>query len=119
MTDVQSAVDPTSPTMTNRKASTGEAKEKEKRYKCQFCNRAFSRSEHRSRHERSRKCNKYFLRVPLHPAVARLNTRGRVKLFDGQVGWRGTWRALRTLRTLRELTIDFASQIPKSDLSNA
>jgi hypothetical protein len=25
-------------------------------YKCQFCNRAFSRSEHRSRHERSRKC---------------------------------------------------------------
>lgn len=28
----------------------------EKKYKCQFCNRAFSRSEHRSRHERSRKC---------------------------------------------------------------
>jgi Fungal specific transcription factor domain len=28
----------------------------EKRYKCQFCSRAFSRSEHRSRHERSRKC---------------------------------------------------------------
>lgn len=27
----------------------------EKKYKCQFCNRAFSRSEHRSRHERSRK----------------------------------------------------------------
>lgn len=26
----------------------------EKKYKCQFCNRAFSRSEHRSRHERSR-----------------------------------------------------------------
>ncbi|GMF77495.1 unnamed protein product [Aspergillus oryzae] len=25
----------------------------EKKYKCQFCNRAFSRSEHRSRHERS------------------------------------------------------------------
>jgi uncharacterized Zn-finger protein len=44
----------------SRKASTGTAppdkeKEKEKRYKCQFCNRAFSRSEHRSRHERSRK----------------------------------------------------------------
>lgn len=40
-----------------RKASTtgGEEKQKEKRYKCQFCNRAFSRSEHRSRHERSRK----------------------------------------------------------------
>src|SRR4051794_274374 len=29
----------------------------EKRYKCQFCSRAFSRSEHRSRHERSRKCH--------------------------------------------------------------
>ena len=28
----------------------------DKKYKCQFCNRAFSRSEHRSRHERSRKC---------------------------------------------------------------
>jgi hypothetical protein len=27
----------------------------EKKYKCQFCSRAFSRSEHRSRHERSRK----------------------------------------------------------------
>ena len=27
----------------------------DKKYKCQFCNRAFSRSEHRSRHERSRK----------------------------------------------------------------
>ncbi len=27
----------------------------EKKYKCQYCNRAFSRSEHRSRHERSRK----------------------------------------------------------------
>jgi DNA-directed RNA polymerase subunit RPC12/RpoP len=36
----------------------------ERKYKCQFCNRAFSRSEHRSRHERSHtkerpfKCNK-------------------------------------------------------------
>ena len=37
---------------TPRKA-TGAAPEK--KYKCQFCNRAFSRSEHRSRHERSRK----------------------------------------------------------------
>lgn len=30
----------------------------EKKYKCQFCNRAFSRSEHRSRHERSRKAHR-------------------------------------------------------------
>lgn len=29
----------------------------EKKYKCQFCARAFSRSEHRSRHERSRTFN--------------------------------------------------------------
>ena len=32
----------------------------EKKYKCQFCNRAFSRSEHRSRHERSRKFIYFF-----------------------------------------------------------
>lgn len=59
----------------SRKASTsGEAKEKEKRYKCQFCNRAFSRSEHRSRHERShtkerpfkcQKCRSTFVRRDL------------------------------------------------------
>lgn len=30
----------------------------DKKYKCQFCARAFSRSEHRSRHERSRKCHR-------------------------------------------------------------
>lgn len=50
------AVQPATPVSpsSNRKASAPE-KEKEKRYKCQFCNRAFSRSEHRSRHERSRK----------------------------------------------------------------
>lgn len=38
---VEAAVAPVSPT-TTRKASTGEAKEKEKRYKCQFCNRMCS-----------------------------------------------------------------------------
>ena len=66
-----------SPTST-RKASNGTApdaaKEKEKRYKCQFCNRAFSRSEHRSRHERSHtkerpfkcmKCRSTFVRRDL------------------------------------------------------
>lgn len=35
----------------------------EKKYKCQFCNRAFSRSEHRSRHERSRKSPLLFATV--------------------------------------------------------
>lgn len=35
----------------------------EKKYKCQFCNRAFSRSEHRSRHERSRTYRVLFLCV--------------------------------------------------------
>jgi uncharacterized Zn-finger protein len=49
-----------SPAASRKASTTGTAppdkeKEKEKRYKCQFCNRAFSRSEHRSRHERSRK----------------------------------------------------------------
>ncbi|KAI9765749.1 MAG: hypothetical protein M1840_007183 [Geoglossum simile] len=69
----------------------------EKRYKCQFCSRAFSRSEHRSRHERSHtkerpfkclKCRSTFVRrdlllrhdrtvhrkdggVPLHSEVKR------------------------------------------------
>ncbi|KJX95523.1 C2H2 finger domain protein [Zymoseptoria brevis] len=74
MTDVSPTVDSTPPTTANRKASTGEAKEKEKRYKCQFCNRAFSRSEHRSRHERSHtkerpfkclKCRSTFVRRDL------------------------------------------------------
>ena len=40
-----------SPSSSGRKANLAP----EKKYKCQFCNRAFSRSEHRSRHERSRK----------------------------------------------------------------
>ncbi|PSN66049.1 hypothetical protein BS50DRAFT_405061 [Corynespora cassiicola Philippines] len=72
----------------------------EKKYKCQFCNRAFSRSEHRSRHERSHtkerpfkclKCRSTFVRrdlllrhdrtvhakdggVPLHSEVKRRTT---------------------------------------------
>lgn len=54
MSAVAGAAPPASPANV-RKASGGIEKEKEKRYKCQFCNRAFSRSEHRSRHERSRK----------------------------------------------------------------
>ncbi|KIV87708.1 hypothetical protein, variant [Exophiala sideris] len=46
----------------------------EKKYKCQYCNRAFSRSEHRSRHERShtkerpfkcQKCRSTFVRRDL------------------------------------------------------
>ncbi|CAK7220910.1 hypothetical protein SCUCBS95973_004317 [Sporothrix curviconia] len=40
----------------------------ERKYKCQFCNRAFSRSEHRSRHERSHTKERPFKYggVPLH-----------------------------------------------------
>lgn len=56
----------TSPTASaptpNRKASVVP----EKKYKCQFCNRAFSRSEHRSRHERSRK---YLFRALVYRGV--------------------------------------------------
>ncbi|XXG96518.1 cell division cycle- protein [Hypoxylon texense] len=54
-----------------RKASVAQP---ERKYKCQFCNRAFSRSEHRSRHERSHtkerpfkcmKCRSTFVRRDL------------------------------------------------------
>ncbi|AEO68967.1 99559580-6a84-44f9-a55a-fcf452054510 [Thermothielavioides terrestris] len=57
-------------TPTPRKASLAP----ERKYKCQFCNRAFSRSEHRSRHERSHtkerpfkcmKCRSTFVRRDL------------------------------------------------------
>ena len=47
----------------------------DKKYKCQFCARAFSRSEHRSRHERSRKCLPtffFFLFLLVHGGVAPL-----------------------------------------------
>ncbi|KAJ0284521.1 hypothetical protein Brms1b_005322 [Colletotrichum noveboracense] len=66
------AVLPTSASSTpaSRKASLAP----ERKYKCQFCNRAFSRSEHRSRHERSHtkerpfkcmKCRSTFVRRDL------------------------------------------------------
>lgn len=77
----QHELEPVSPA-TSRKVSQGGdgAKEKEKRYKCQFCNRAFSRSEHRSRHERSRKSSRS------HGGVCpSFRTRAR-----DEVGWRGT-----------------------------
>ncbi|KAK4106125.1 hypothetical protein N658DRAFT_7769 [Parathielavia hyrcaniae] len=58
------------PTPATRKTSLAP----ERKYKCQFCNRAFSRSEHRSRHERSHtkerpfkclKCRSTFVRRDL------------------------------------------------------
>ncbi|KAI9758857.1 MAG: hypothetical protein M1835_000508 [Candelina submexicana] len=60
----------TGSTANNRKASLAP----DKKYKCQFCHRAFSRSEHRSRHERShtkerpfkcQKCRSTFVRRDL------------------------------------------------------
>lgn len=45
------------PVMSSTASSPAPRKPAEKKYKCQFCSRAFSRSEHRSRHERSRKCH--------------------------------------------------------------
>ncbi|KAK5719565.1 hypothetical protein LTR17_015351 [Elasticomyces elasticus] len=64
-----------SPTIGRKASNAGEtATGKEKRYKCQFCARAFSRSEHRSRHERSHtkerpfkctKCRSTFVRRDL------------------------------------------------------
>ncbi|KAI9713071.1 MAG: hypothetical protein M1820_001056 [Bogoriella megaspora] len=59
-----------SPSATRKPSATAP----EKKYKCQFCNRAFSRSEHRSRHERSHtkerpfkclKCRSTFVRRDL------------------------------------------------------
>ncbi|KAG5914320.1 hypothetical protein E4U42_000545 [Claviceps africana] len=61
---------PPAASTTSRKASLAP----ERKYKCQFCNRAFSRSEHRSRHERSHtkerpfkclKCRSTFVRRDL------------------------------------------------------
>ena len=61
---------------TNGTAPPDKEKEKEKRYKCQFCNRAFSRSEHRSRHERSRKS---FPASTSQPASHATTRRGAVR----------------------------------------
>ncbi|KAK7418872.1 hypothetical protein QQZ08_011081 [Neonectria magnoliae] len=61
---------PVASTSSSRKAALAP----ERKYKCQFCNRAFSRSEHRSRHERSHtkerpfkcmKCRSTFVRRDL------------------------------------------------------
>ncbi|KAK2612968.1 hypothetical protein QQS21_001079 [Conoideocrella luteorostrata] len=61
---------PAASTPSSRKVSIAP----ERKYKCQFCNRAFSRSEHRSRHERSHtkerpfkcmKCRSTFVRRDL------------------------------------------------------
>ncbi|KAK3295533.1 uncharacterized protein B0H64DRAFT_322357 [Chaetomium fimeti] len=66
------AVMPTSAASTPATRKTSLAPER--KYKCQFCNRAFSRSEHRSRHERSHtkerpfkcmKCRSTFVRRDL------------------------------------------------------
>ncbi|KAI5863215.1 hypothetical protein GGS23DRAFT_605250 [Durotheca rogersii] len=67
------AVLPTSASSTPASRKTSLA-QPERKYKCQFCNRAFSRSEHRSRHERSHtkerpfkcmKCRSTFVRRDL------------------------------------------------------
>ncbi|KAI1772474.1 fungal-specific transcription factor domain-containing protein [Hypoxylon cercidicola] len=67
------AVLPTSAASTPVPRKTSVA-QPERKYKCQFCNRAFSRSEHRSRHERSHtkerpfkcmKCRSTFVRRDL------------------------------------------------------
>lgn len=64
---------PTAPATSSSPAKKS-ATAPEKKYKCQFCNRAFSRSEHRSRHERSHtkerpfkclKCRSTFVRRDL------------------------------------------------------
>ena len=80
----------------------------EKKYKCQFCNRAFSRSEHRSRHERSREFK--------FPTL----------VHSGVEGWWGhpfispSMLALHSYFTsCTTNTILFAMQTPKNGPSNA
>ena len=75
----------------------------DKKYKCQFCARAFSRSEHRSRHERSRK----FIRT--FPSL----------LVDGGVA--SPWWGREETHLLPTFTNFYPSraQTPKNDLSNA
>ncbi len=74
----------------------------DKKYKCQFCARAFSRSEHRSRHERSRK----FLRTfPFSRWRGRSNG--------------GVVKSPPFLPTFLFANFHPRAQTPKSDLSNA
>ena len=68
----------TSQASTPKKASGGAP---EKKYKCQFCNRAFSRSEHRSRHERSRKLSSP---PPCPPKLESPRTRGLAHAMRGR-----------------------------------
>ncbi|KAJ9212592.1 transcriptional regulator family: Fungal Specific TF [Paecilomyces variotii] len=65
---------PTAPAAASNSPAKKATSAPEKKYKCQFCNRAFSRSEHRSRHERSHtkerpfkclKCRSTFVRRDL------------------------------------------------------
>jgi hypothetical protein len=86
------ASEPSTSTSTPRKAVSAP----EKKYKCQFCNRAFSRSEHRSRHERSRK-SKFLL---MRGAAVESRTEGQSA-------------------TVHERQLTSTSQTPKKDLSNA
>ena len=74
----------------------------EKKYKCQFCNRAFSRSEHRSRHERSRKFLRAFRVVYLNRGVRGVDD--------------GSWWGREI--TLATKLISIVAQTPKSDRSN-
>lgn len=75
----------------------------DKKYKCQFCARAFSRSEHRSRHERSRK----FLRTTFFSFSPSM---------EGSLPWWG--REAHLLPTSANSPSSCA-QTPKSDPSNA
>lgn len=52
-TDMATNANTTKSRVSNNPVSAGEKPAKLKRYHCSYCDRAFSRSEHRSRHERS------------------------------------------------------------------
>jgi DNA-directed RNA polymerase subunit RPC12/RpoP len=98
----------------------------ERKYKCQFCNRAFSRSEHRSRHERSHtkerpfkctKCRSTFVRRDLllrHDRTVHAKDGGIPLHSDGKRR-AGTKSRAAPPASKSSLSIDTASAIEQMD----
>ncbi|KAJ5650316.1 uncharacterized protein N7484_004039 [Penicillium longicatenatum] len=93
----------------------------EKKYKCQFCNRAFSRSEHRSRHERSHtkerpfkclKCRSTFVRRDLllrHDRTVHAKDGGIPLVAEGRRRGGGVQKSTTSAPSKPSITIDPAT----------
>ncbi|KAJ5537114.1 hypothetical protein N7513_010300 [Penicillium frequentans] len=93
----------------------------EKKYKCQFCNRAFSRSEHRSRHERSHtkerpfkclKCRSTFVRRDLllrHDRTVHAKDGGIPLVAEGRRRGGGVQKSTTAAPAKPSITIDPAT----------